>query len=134
MTGARPVAGADSVVGGGHAVDVDQLTFDTATDTMVIPVDLYTNSTTQSSNPPCSGCPPQYGQFTWQGVYVFGVSDAGFKLLGTVTQNAPGQSPGTNEVDRSVIIGDVLYTISQNEVMATSLSTFATLATVQLTN
>jgi inhibitor of cysteine peptidase len=108
-------------------------TFDTATGTMVIPVSLYTTSGGQSSSPPCSGCPPAYGDFTWQGAYVFNVSTTGFKLLGTVTQNLPGESPSTNEIDRSVIIGDVLYTVSQNEVMASSLSNFTTLATVQLT-
>jgi inhibitor of cysteine peptidase len=107
-------------------------TFDTTTNTMVIPVDLYTTSGGQSSSS-CTGCPPQYGQFTWQGAYVFNVSTTGFKLLGTVTQNMPGQSPSNNEIDRSVIIGDVLYTISQNEVMASSLSNFSTLATIQLT-
>jgi inhibitor of cysteine peptidase len=108
-------------------------TFDTATNTMVIPVDLYTTSGSQSSPSSCIGCSPQFGEFTWQGAYVFNVSTTGFKLLGTVTQNQPGQSPSTNEIDRSVIIGNVLYTISQNEVMASSLSNFSTLATVQLT-
>ena len=107
-------------------------TFDSATNTMVIPVDLYTVPAGQSSSSPCSGCPPQYGQFTWQGAYVFNVSTAGFKLLGTVTQDNPGGSPGTNEIDRSVIIGNVLYTISSNEVMATSLSNFSMLATIHL--
>jgi inhibitor of cysteine peptidase len=107
-------------------------TFDTATNTMVIPVDLYMTSGSQSS-PSCTGCPPPFGQFTWRGAYVFSASTTGFKLLGTVTQNQPGQSPSTNEIDRSVIIGNVLYTISQNEVMASSLSNFSTLATIQLT-
>jgi len=108
-------------------------TFDTATNTMVIPVDLYTTSGSQPSSSSCIGCPPQFGEFTWQGAYVFNVSTIGFKLLGTVTQNHPGQSPSTNEIDRSVIIGNVLYTVSQNEVMASSLSNFSTLATIQLT-
>jgi inhibitor of cysteine peptidase len=110
-------------------------TFDTATNTMVIPVDLYTTSGSQSSpsSSSCIGCSPQFGDFTWQGAYIFNVSTSGFKLLGTVTQNQPGQSPSTNEIDRSVIIGNVLYTISQNEVMASSLSSFSTLATIQLT-
>jgi inhibitor of cysteine peptidase len=107
-------------------------TFDTSTNTMVIPVDLYLTSGNQQSSS-CVGCPPQFGEFTWQGAYVFNVSTIGFKLLGTVTQNHPGQSPSTNEIDRSVIIGNVLYTVSQNEVMASSLSNFSTLATIQLT-
>lgn len=105
-------------------------TFDSATDTMVIPVELYTASGGQTVT--CSGCPPPFGQYTWQGAYVFRVSDTGFNLLGTVTQNTAGQSPSTHVVDRTVIIGDVLYTISQNEVMATSLSSFATLVTIPI--
>jgi inhibitor of cysteine peptidase len=125
MIGAR---GSDSAV----LDDPLAFTFDTATNTMVIPVDLYTNSSSQSSSS-CIGRPPPNGQFTWQGAYVFSVSTIGFKLLGTVTQNQPGQSPSTNEIDRSVIIGNVLYTISQNEVMASSLTNFSTLATIQLT-
>ncbi|HEV2389693.1 MAG TPA: beta-propeller domain-containing protein [Nitrososphaerales archaeon] len=125
MIGAR---GTDSAV----LDDPLAFTFDTTTNTMVIPVNLYTISGGQSTSPQCPGCPPAYGDFTWQGVYVFNVSTAGFRLLGTVTQNRPGQDPSTNQIDRSVIIGNVLYTVSQNEVMASSLSSFATLATVPL--
>lgn len=106
-------------------------TFDASSNTMVIPVNLYTAAGGQPSSS-CSGCAPPYGEFTWQGVYVFNVSKTGFTLLGTVTQNSPGQSPSTHEIDRSVIIGDVLYTISQNEVMASSISDFSTLATINL--
>jgi inhibitor of cysteine peptidase len=109
-------------------------TFYAATNTMVIPVNLYTASGSQSSSPSCSGCPPPFGEFTWQGAYVFDVSKTGFRLLGTVTQNNPSQSPSTNEIDRSVIIGNVLYTVSPNEVLASSLTDFSTLATIQLTH
>jgi inhibitor of cysteine peptidase len=108
-------------------------TFDTSTNTMMIPVDLYMTSGSQSS-PSYSGGSPPFGQFVWQGVYVFSVSTAGFKLLGTVSQDQAGQSPGTHEIDRTVVIGNILYTISQNEVMASNLSGFSTLATIQLSS
>ncbi len=117
--------GTDSPVLNDHLA----FTFDTATNTMVIPVDLAVVS---SSQPPFPGSPPPFGQFAWQGVYVFNVSPSGFKLMGTVSQDLPGQSPGTHEIDRTVIIGNVLYTVSQNEVMASDLSSFSTLATVHL--
>jgi uncharacterized secreted protein with C-terminal beta-propeller domain len=73
----------------------------------------------------------------WQGAYVFRVNSTGFTLLGTVTQYPAGQnygdSPNGNlQIDRSVIIEDYLYTISQSEVMVSSLSSLATIATVPL--
>lgn len=106
-------------------------TFDTATNTMVIPVDLYTVPAGETTSAYPGGAPAE-GQFTWQGAYVFSVSDTGFTLLGTVTQDLPGQSPATHEVDRTVIIGNILYTISEDEVMATDLSNFYNLATIPL--
>ena len=76
----------------------------------------------------------------WQGVYVFSVSPSGFNLLGTVTPVSAGESAsqsywggsGGHDIYRSVIIGNALYTVSQNEVMASDLSSFSTLATVTL--
>jgi len=111
-------------------------TFDSSRNITVIPVDLakVSGSVTQ---PP--GSPPPYGQIVWQGAYVFSVSPSGFDLLGTVTQYPPGTgansyygSSGGHDIYRSVIIGNALYTISQDEVMASDLTTFSTLATVTL--
>ena len=58
-------------------------------------------------------------------------------MLGKVSQYPAGQNVGDypNEslsVDRSVIIGDYLYTISQSEVMVSSLSNFSPVAAGQL--
>ena len=112
-------------------------TFDSATNVTVIPVDLYKVQGSQTSPP---GSPPPYGQEVWQGAYVFKVTTTGFDLLGSVTQYPPGAfsdpymgSSGGHDIYRSVIIGNALYTISQDEVMASDLSTFSTLATVTLT-
>ena len=74
----------------------------------------------------------------WQGAYIFSVNSTGATLLGKVTQYPADQNFGdsTNnglQIERSVIIGSYLYTISQSEVMVSSLSSFATVATVPLT-
>ena len=111
-------------------------TFDSAKNITVIPVNLYKVQGSQTTSP---GNPPPYGQEVWQGAYVFGVSTTGFNLLGTVTQYPAGSfgqsyygGSGGHDIYRSVIIGNALYTISQDEVMASDLTSFATLATVPL--
>ncbi len=111
-------------------------TFDSSRNVTVIPVDLYKVQGSQTSPP---GSPPPYGQEVWQGAYVLGVSPSGFNLLGTVTQYAQGTGPGSyyggsggHDIERTVIIGNALYTISQDEVMASDLASFSTLATVTL--
>ena len=73
----------------------------------------------------------------WQGAYVFKVNATGFALLGTVSQYPAGMNYGDSpdnglQIERSVIIGNYLYTISQSEVMVSSLSSFSTVATVPL--
>jgi len=109
-------------------------TFDSTRNIMVIPVLLAEVSRNQTNY---SNTPPPYGDYVWQGVYVFNVTGSGFSLLGRVSQYPAGQNYGDSpandlQIDRSVIIGDCLYTISQSEVMVSSLSSFSTLATIPL--
>ena len=58
--------------------------------------------------------------------------------MGEVSQYPEGQNFGdypnaSLSIDRSVIIGDYLYTVSQSEVMVSSMAPgFSTVATVQL--
>ncbi len=111
-------------------------TFDSAKNVTVIPVNLYKVQGSQTSPP---GSPPPFGQEVWQGAYVFGVSTSGFDLLGTVTQYPQGAftnsymgSSGGHDIYRSVIIGNAIYTVSQDEVMVSDLTSFSTLATVPL--
>jgi len=109
-------------------------TFDSATNTMVIPVTLAQVSGNQTYG---QNSPPPYGDPVWQGAYVFKVDASGFTLLGRVSQYPPGQNYGDSpnsslQIDRSVIIGNFLYTISQGEVMVSDLSSFSTVATIQL--
>ncbi len=69
-----------------------------------------------------------YTQKIWQGAYVFGVSpDSGFTLKGKVTHSATDDSGyywgSRDAVKRSLYIGDYLYTLSNAEIIATSLPT-----------
>jgi uncharacterized secreted protein with C-terminal beta-propeller domain len=124
--------GTDSSVLNDHLA----FTFDATRSIMVLPIDLAKVQGSQTQSP---GSPPPYGQVVWQGVYVINVTTSGFNLMGTVSQNPPGTGVqsfwgGSNGhvIDRSVIIGNTLYTVSQNEVMASDLSSFSTVATVPL--
>ena len=122
--------GTDSPVLSDHLA----FTFDSTRNITVIPLTLYVVSggTTYGA-----GNPPPYGDPVWQGVYVIHVTNSGFDLLGKVSQYPAGQNYGDSangslQIDRSVIIGDYLYTVSQGEVMVSTLSSFSTVATVQL--
>ncbi|MDA4116643.1 MAG: beta-propeller domain-containing protein, partial [Thaumarchaeota archaeon] len=110
------------------------LTWDPANNVTVIPVLLAKVSANQQGS---SQNPPPEGNPVWQGAYVFRVNASGFTLLGNVTQYPAGMnygdSPDNNlQIERSVIIGNYLYTISQSEVMVSDLSSFGTVATVAL--
>ena len=109
-------------------------TYDSSANITVIPVLLAKVSGNQSYG---SDSPPPYGDPVWQGVYVFRVTPQGFTLLGTVSQYPAGQNYGDSpnsslQIDRSVMIGNDLYTVSQGEVMISDLGSFATLGTIQL--
>lgn len=76
-------------------------------------------------------------QRIWYGAYVFGITpETGFVIRGTVEHSTGGGyawygSP--NEVKRSLYIGDTLYTLSQKQILANSLSKInTTVATIKL--
>ncbi len=122
--------GTDSPVLNDHLA----FTFDSSRNITVIPVTLALVSGNQTYDP---NSPPPYGDYVWQGVYVFKVTAQGFTLLGRVSQYPAGQNYGDSpsgslQIDRSVIIGNYLYTISQGEVMVSDLSSFSTVGTLQL--
>ena len=109
-------------------------TFDSTRNITVIPLTLSLVSGNQTT---CSGCAPPYGDPVWQGVYVIEVNGSGFRVLAQVSQYPAGQNFGDSpnnslQIDRSVIIGDYLYTVSQGEVMVSALTDFSTVAMVQL--
>jgi len=73
----------------------------------------------------------QYGEFTFQGAYVFNLTvGSGFQLKGRVS-HADATSllktgdyfPACSNVVRSAYIGETLYTVSQSKVLANDLST-----------
>ncbi len=122
--------GTDSPVLSDHLA----FTFDTTRNITVIPLTLNKVSGNQTT---CAGCPPPWGDPVWQGVYVVEVDSTGFTVLGKVSQYPAGQNFGdypnaSLSIDRSVIIGNYLYTISQAEVMVSTLDTFSTVAVVPL--
>ena len=81
-----------------------------------------------------------YGQPVWQGAYVFHVSlDAGIGLEGRIThiENIPDSelqyyyySPFS--LERSLYIGDVLYTISQAKIKMNNLENLSYIGEVEL--
>ena len=85
--------------------------------------------------------PDAYGEPVWQGAYVFRVSlDAGINLEGRITHIEDIAEPEEEyyyyyspfSVERSLYIGDVLYTISQAKIMMNSLETLDYINEVEL--
>ncbi len=122
-------AGSDSAALSDHRAFL----FDKGKNLLVIPVRVVRQNTVVSGN---SIVQPQ----VWYGAYVFGVTpESGFVLKGTVEHGTSGSSgyyyygSSQDEVKRSLYIGDTLYTLSQNKIIANSLSNInTTLATIRL--
>jgi inhibitor of cysteine peptidase len=144
--------------------------FDKTQNLLVIPVELHLIDNTTSSQqnkltPATNGsatimpiAPPfigsgstssQYGQFVWQGAYIFNVSiEGGFVVKGNVTQfdNATAlmSDPSlpirgdyqwleyNHYITRSLYIGNVLYTFSEGRVQLNSLDNFTLIAKIDL--
>jgi uncharacterized secreted protein with C-terminal beta-propeller domain len=122
--------GTDSPVLNDHLA----FTFDSSKNITVIPVLLAQVSGNKTYDP---NSPPPFGDYVWQGVYILKVTPGGFVYLGRVSQYPPGQNYGDSpnsalQIDRSVVIGNYLYTISQGEVMVSDLSSLSTVGSVQL--
>ena len=144
--------------------------FDQSKNLLVLPVDLYLKVATATSTPtptqlpsgtsagstssilpmpPIGGGSSEYGQFVWQGVYIFDVSlNGGIVLKGNVTQMDNPQALMNNPslairsdypyvdydhfITRSLYIGNTLYTFSQSRVQLNNLDNFALIAKVDL--
>jgi uncharacterized secreted protein with C-terminal beta-propeller domain len=110
--------------------DHKSVLFDQSLNLLVIPLSIALNQTTAT----CTWC---YNPPVWQGAYVFNVTvQNGIVLRGNVTQIPTGQLPTWNNsgffVTRTLYIGSVLYTISNNMVKMNSLSDLTELNTVSL--
>ena len=87
---------------------------------------------------------PQYGDYTFQGAYVFELTlDKGFVLKGRITHVADSESfkksgyyyfGSGDAVQRSLYIGDVLYTISDSFVKANDLADLSEINALDLEN
>jgi uncharacterized secreted protein with C-terminal beta-propeller domain len=108
--------------------------FDVGKNLLVIPVRQVTNVPVMPKTGSYDKAP-----LVWYGAYVFGVTpETGFSLKGTV-QHGTGTSgyywygSSANEVKRSLYIGNDLYTISSNKIVATSLENInKTIKTIDL--
>jgi inhibitor of cysteine peptidase len=116
--------------------------FDKTKGLLVIPVNLavVSDANKQQGN-------SAYGDFVWQGAYVFSLSvDGGFTLKGTITHldtsllNQKGQLTSSDNyyntqnqwITRSLYIGNTLYTLSNTEVKLNNLTDLSQIAEVNL--
>jgi inhibitor of cysteine peptidase len=85
--------------------------------------------------------PSTYGEFVWQGAYIFNVTlSGGFELRGNVTHIEPQTaSEGANQltnssywITRTLYIDNTLYTISDEMVKLNSLDNLAPVTKVNL--
>ncbi len=109
--------------------------FDKSRNLLVIPVNLAViNRTLQGPGPSI------YGDFVWQGAYVYNITlDGGFSLKGTLTHTDPSSPesdrPWTNSggwITRALYIDNTLFTISDKMIMLNSLDDMAFIAQVNL--
>ena len=110
--------------------------YDKEKNLLVIPIQLAEISEEQKQayeNSEQQKWGPLYGEFTFQGAYVYNLSlENGFELQGRITHlDAENDSlkksgyyynGGGTEIKRSLFIGEVLYTISNNKILVNSLS------------
>lgn len=115
--------------------------FDRAKNLLVLPVLLSELTPEQKADPNRSGS--DYGEYTFQGAYVYDVTlEGGFKLKGRITHAAQGEGMkddyryryynSDDSVRRALWIGDDLYTFSNAMLKANRLSDLADVATVKL--
>ncbi|MSR65517.1 MAG: hypothetical protein EXS18_07025 [Verrucomicrobiae bacterium] len=80
--------------------------------------------------------PWQWGDYEFQGAYVYNVSlENGFELKGTVTHKPEGEniwSTWGNEIERVLDIGDGFYTLSGAEIRVNDVNTLEEKATLEL--
>ncbi len=84
---------------------------------------------------------PEYGEFTFQGAYVYDISlEDGFELKGRIThltdtdylKSGYGWYQGELTVERAIYIGDTLYTLSQGKIKANDLKNLAEIGALSL--
>jgi len=111
--------------------------FDNSRNLLVIPVNLAVVNRTLYEPGPSA-----YGEFVWQGAYVYNITlDGGFNLRGTLTHIDNQTSPESKSswanssywITRALYIENTLYTISDKMIQANSLDDLALVAQINLT-
>src|SRR3989454_1150179 len=110
--------------------DHTSILFDRSLNLLVIPVEIAQIQSAPSNQ-------WAYGTMVWQGAYVFSVTvQNGIVLRGSITHLPAGELPHWNNsnlfVKRSLYIGNVLYTVSNDKVMMNNLSDLSGLGSVGL--
>jgi uncharacterized secreted protein with C-terminal beta-propeller domain len=75
------------------------------------------------------------GTPVWQGAVFYNVSSGGFSLIGNVTQIPHGQAVDANQdlfVNRIILIGNFVYTISDRMILVSALPSLQTVAEIPL--
>jgi len=95
---------------------------------LVLPVALHN---VDRSKYPGEVPPSAYGDFVWQGAYVLSVTPDGIAVKGRITHGMDaGYASRVHAIQRSLYIGDVLYTVSFAMVGMNSLNDLADLGRV----
>ena len=111
--------------------------FDRSKNLLVIPVSV---AEIDAAKYPYGVPPYAYGDYVWQGAYVFNISlEKGLELKGRITHCGdanPVQSwyyySSPCSIERSLYIGNILYTISDAEVKLNSLGDLSEIKVVDL--
>ena len=121
--------------------------FDREKELLVIPVSLYEITQENKDRYAASnGTEELFGQFTFQGAYVYRLSlDNGFEYKGRITHQDPQEiqqqtdeyywywGSSNTDITRTLFIGDAIYTISDSMVKMNNLEDLSELASVSLT-
>ncbi|MFH0954869.1 MAG: beta-propeller domain-containing protein [Candidatus Micrarchaeota archaeon] len=114
--------------------------FDKEKQLLAIPITLAEISSEQKQGADNSNY-PLYGEFTFQGAYVYNLSlENGFQLKGKITHDSGGENAlksgyyysGNIGILRSLYIGNVLYTVSDAKILANDLATLGELKEIKL--
>jgi hypothetical protein len=94
-----------------------------ATSLAVLPVQVNGFAVPITCGPPPCLTPLQPAEQSFTGALAFRVGQAGIEQLGQIVQDSSnGLTP---VIERSLVVGDQLFTVSQQGVMASSLDTLA---------
>jgi len=116
------------------------LLFDRQQELLALPITLRENRA-ETGTPIFPDPVPPYGQFSFQGLYVYRLSlEQGFQLAGRITHLTADDYLKAGEywfnqeraVERALYIGDVLFTLSRAELQAHRLADLQPLATLPL--